>query len=438
MGSVPGMVHRLHRRSGQAIGIDFAIGLTIFLATVSLGFIYTNSLAVPSSPFSDNVQQSAMDGIDEFRELNQWTVYRMPVTIDTAHSEQQYPLEVLYSYPGDVDPDSTLLIQDGGEIRSQTDLGLNDTIFYANLTGSKETFDIIYTRSTNLDGRNYTKDVFRTGDEIYNGNINYTVDSNGIADLRYGNQQLIADSTITDGSTTINHTVGVTRATTTFNDSGTKYLRAFGADNRLRLRQEDGPSPSTYSIDLQDRFDEVYVANYSGDSRTEDINESGTVYSGEADIADFHDTGGTTYSLGLMHEDMDITIENNSGDIAANVTIASSDARTLFLPHTGDETAIASEIDLYFDQPTVRVLPVERERGLSARQVRSFSQASSGVLSDTLGLSGLGFNITVEGVATMGQEAPGSQQVAVIEQPASILGRFANTTLTDLRVSVWL
>lgn len=426
------------RRTGQAIGIDFAIGLTIFLATVSLGFIYTNTLAVPSSPFSDNVQRSAMDATQQFTDLNSWTVYRLPVSVDTSYSEQRYPVEVLYSYPDSVDPASPVVMHRGTEVRAQTDFGLNDTTFYANLSGGTSTFDIAHTRDTDLSDRNYTTDIHRDGDIIWNDDINLTVDSDGIASLDLNGQPLLTDTTITDGSTSLDHTDGITRVTTVFDDTGVKYLRAFGQDNRLRLRQEDGPSGSTYSLDLDDDFDEVYIANYTGTSQTEDTNQTGIIYNGTADIADLHNQGGTTYSLGLMHEGMDLTIENNSGDLIADITISSSDASFLLLPHTGDETAIGTETDLYFDPPTVTVLPLAREQGLSTRQLRSFSQTSTGVLRDTLGLSGLGFNVTVDGEATVGDELPGSQQVAVIEQPVTLLGRLGNTTLTDIRISVWL
>lgn len=438
MGSVPQMVQGLRRRSGQAIGIDFAIGLTIFLATVSLGFIYTNSLAVPSSPFSDNVQRSALDATQEFRELNQWTVYRTPVSIDTGYSEQQYPLEILYSFPEDLDSNSTAVIQDDGRTRSQTDPRLNETVVYTNLSGTEKELDITYTRGTSLTDLPYEERSHRSDDAVWNDDMNITVDQDGISSLVFEGQDLIIDSSFTEGSTTLDYIDGRMRTTVIYDDAGKKFLRSFGQDNRIRIRQEDGSAPSVYSIDLDDSFNELYVANHSGDSRSIDINESGTVYSGRADVADLHDQGGTTYSLAMMHEGMEVTVENNSGDLNADLTISTSDASSLILPHTGDETAIESQIGLFFDPPTTHVLPRDRQEGLSMQQVDTFADGQPAVLRDTLGLGGLGFNVTIEGKTTMGEQLPGSQQVAVIQTPTSILGRLGNTTLTTIRVSVWL
>lgn len=438
MGSVPGMVQRLRRRSGQAIGIDFAIAFIVFLVTVVVGFAYTNSVLATSSPFSENVQRSAMDASDRFSDMNEWTVHRLPVTIGTSYSEQRYPVEVLYTFPEDVDPNSTTALHDGDPLRSQTDLGLNETTFYANLSADRQHFDVVHTRDTDLDGLNTTEGIYRDGSEVWNGDINATIGSDGMDALSIDSQPLLEGSDIIEGSGSVFHTEGPLRHTATFNGTGKMYMRMFSDDNRIRLRQDGGPEPSTYTLDLDDGFDEVYLANYSGDSQTNSTDSSGTIYSGRADIADFHNTGGTTHSLGVMNDGMEITVENSSGDLTAEVTVQDSDAESLVLPHTGEQDQIQPQIDLFFDPPRMRALPVDREQGLSLRSIEQYGPTTVESLRNDLGLGDLGYNLTVQGYTSVGEEPPGSSEVAVIDTPAIVLGRFGNTTLTDLRVSIWL
>jgi len=432
------MVTRLRRRSGQAIGIDFAIAFIVFLVTVVVGFAYTNSVLATSSPFSENVQRSAMDASDRFYDMNEWTVHRLPVTLGTSYSEQRYPVEVLYSFPEDVDPNSTTALHDSDQLRSQTDLSLNETVFYANLSDDRQQFDVIHTRDTNLTGLNTTEGIYQDGSEVWNGDINATIGSEGMDALSIDGQSLLDGSDIIEGTGSAFHTTGPLRHTTTFNGTGKMYMRMFSDDSRIRLRQDGGPEPSTYTLDLDDRYDEVYVANYSGDSQTQSTDSSGTIYSGRADIADFHNIGGTTYSLGVMNDGMEITVENSSGDLSAEITVQDNDTRSLLLPHTGDKSTIQSEIDLFFDPPQTRALPVERAQGLSLRSIDRYGPTTVDSLRDDLGLGDLGYNISIQGYTSVGEEPPGSSEVAVIDTPTTVLGRFGNATLTEIRVSIWL
>ncbi|MDY6771465.1 MAG: hypothetical protein SV186_05955 [Candidatus Nanohaloarchaea archaeon] len=439
MKALPRTRDRDEGRSGQAIGIDFVIGLSIFVVTVTIGLFYSNTLAVTSSPFSQSVQAATAEASQTFREETEWNVYSLPVELNTSYVESRYPVEIRYVYPADVDPNSTVVMHEGGHIPSQIDYQLNATVFYANLSGTGKEYRPTYTRNTDLTKLNYTKHVFKSGSEIWNEDVNVTVATAGIADLTFQGQTLLTGATFNTGTPTINYTKGSLRVHVLYNGSDRNELRLFGQDNRVRLAQEDHSGDATYTFDLIDSFDEVYVANYSGDSQTNSTGQSGTIYSGEADIADFHlGSGGTADSLALMNEDMQLTVANNSGDLTADVTLDEPDERLLLLPHTGEEGDITTQTDLFFDPPTVTVYPVERQTGLSLQQIRGFSQLGQEVLRTTLGLSGLGFNLSVGTYVSLGEEFPGSQQVAVQQQPTTLLGRYANTTQTELRLAVWL
>jgi hypothetical protein len=423
------------RRKGQTVGIDFALGLAIFIITVSIVIFYATNLGTPSSPFSNQVVSSTTQAAETLSELNSWTVYSVPVTLNASSAYAGYPVELDFVYPSTVDRDSPLVTRQRREIASQHHFGINQTVFLANLTSGVRRYSLVYTLGTGLDDRTYTTLVNRSGDSIWNSDINATFDSDGIESLVFdGSEELVQESDLQGIDVLPAYRDGPLRTRISYDDVKDQFFRIFGKTTRIRVQHRG--DPLTYELNLSSDFDQLYVSN--GD-QTIDLSGNGTFFNDSTEFADLNYTSGTTYGIALMGEGMNLTVrrDETSGALTANLSIPANGSY-LILPHEGDYTAVSDERDLFFDPPDTTVSLVQEHEGFSQRKLDAFQAQSSDTVQAQLQLTDLGYNISINDSLRLGQEVPGSQQVAVLEYPVTILDRWANQTIRTFRMAVWL
>jgi hypothetical protein len=425
-------------RKGQSIGVDFAIALGIFLITVATGIYYATTILLPANPFGSQVQASASQAVDEFHDQNSWTVLETPIAISSSTSLDNYPIELDLQYPDDLDTNSTLVMRGSQEIASQTDYSQNDTIWLVNLSQGQNRHRLVYTTDTDLADRQYDDRVHRSGDDIWNDEINITFDSDGIDNLTFDDtEDLLIESDLDASDGNRKYVNGSLRVLARYNDTDQKKIRVFGLTNHIRLFHNLS-GDAVYHFNLSSSFDTLHVSD--GD-QTITMDENGTYYHDTTDTADFSYTdSGTTFGLSLMSEEMELFVHRNEtgGQLWVNATVSATDGKdTLLLPHFGDHTAVTAERSLFLTPPSINVSLTQRREGLSRDEMADFEAQNDDQIAADLGLQDLGFNITINDTFNAGEDIPGGQEISALEHPAAILDRWANTTVKTLKLRTW-
>ncbi|MDY6777384.1 MAG: hypothetical protein SVU32_01850 [Candidatus Nanohaloarchaea archaeon] len=419
-------------RKGQTVGVDFSIGMAIFVITVAAAIFYTNSLLMPSSPFSAQVQRSAQQATDEFFDTASWQLQQTPVMLNTSRSGENYPVEIPFLLHK-TDPDSVLVMHGRKELASQYSHATNQTIFIARLD-TPNMYRIIHT-STDVPDRTYPRQVHHSGTTVWNDMTNLTLHSSGIDSLLFdGSQRMVRDASLNISDPARFHSQGPVRVLVRYNATETLDLRMFGQTNRIRILHSAN-GRQTYRFNLSSSFDWLHTS-----SGTRSLSGTGIHFQGQTSVIDltYNDTV-PTYGLAIVGQDMNGYVRRNStGAINLNITMDGSSKQLLLLPHTGGHTNITDEQQLFLNPPIVLSLPTQTRTGLSRQELDRLDQLQEDEIQQRFALEGLGFNISVNTTFNAGDMIPDAEEVAVFSHPAPLLDRFGNTSLQQFRMAVWL
>ncbi|MDY6768572.1 MAG: hypothetical protein SVW02_00480, partial [Candidatus Nanohaloarchaea archaeon] len=419
---------------GQAVSIDFMAAMVIFILMVAAGFYVVQNSFVPSGGFAQQVEAAADSALDSFNTETEWTVYKTPVGVRSNASLRNEPVTVDVPYPGGIVANSTLAMNGGAEVRSQHNLSTNDTVILTDIREGSTRLDVVYTYTGSMDDRNYTSNLDHGGDSVWNDKLNVTFTANGLSQLSFnGNAFLDAEAHLAGGSSPAFDT-RLLRANVTYS-SGRKHVRLFEDAGQIRIT-EFFSGEREWDLNLTSSFDTLYSSEAGG---IVNLNSGGTgLYTATTDWVDFNDSA---RGLSIVGEGMFVNVSRDSSNAKLEVLINFSDSGgrkdLLLYAHTGNYTnATAQKRDFYnpYEAPVGVPEPVE---GVSREQANTLESDSYGSIQDTLGLTGLTYNISIDGVFKAGKDVDTSSAVSVLDFPTAVVERYGNASMKDMVMRIW-
>lgn len=418
-------------RKGQAIGVDYAVAIGIFVLSIFAGFYYISVTFAPQTPFHDLVDSSAFRASREFEDKVKWEVEKVPVKVQTSYNLTNYTIELDFVFPKSADKNSSLVMHENSEIRSQINFSANTTLIVQNITAGTNWYNLVYTENTNLSDRNYTSNLSLSGMKASNGEINVTFDNKGILSLKYRGLEYLNDSMDLSGSSSPVVSDGTLKAEFHYEQPNEKTGKVFARSKRIEFNLNLS-SPDSWDINLTNNFSELYVSD--GDQNI-DLDDNGTLYSGTTDWLDFYNLTGISF----FSDNMNAEVYRNSshGKIQLDLEIGSSNEKAIIYLHEGNYTNAKAQNQSFHNPPSYSVLTPVSKKGISRKKLSEWENSSYESMKNYMGLSGLDYNITYGNLLSYGREIPIGQDVAVFQYKLPMLTRFGNVSLERMKLAVW-
>ncbi|MCJ7429139.1 MAG: hypothetical protein MUP66_01990 [Candidatus Nanohaloarchaeota archaeon QJJ-5] len=405
--------------------------MSIFILMVAVGLYYASVITAPSTPFAEQVRDTSSATTTSFQRLASWTVNIVPVTVSAPAASSTYPIEIPYTVPPEYNP-ATLAARKGQTSQQiQFDRADNTTTILTSLEEGENHFEISYATSSDLDPLPEPDRINRSGSTLETTDWTADLDTDGIDDLTYDGETYLTDSTLTGIGTGQDWTNGTIRYTRHYENA---TVRGFGGTGQIRITQDNADDSTVSYFDLDAAFSSLET-----EDSTTDVTGPGTHYSGTTDYATFtYDSGGTTYGLTLVGTEMDLTVGRQSAgsDLETNLTTPGQQRSLMLLAHTGDSSATSAQRDIFLDGSQTIGL-VQHRRGIAEHELETLDDMGTDTLATELGLTEMGFNITVDGYG-FGDPIPSGQDVAALEYPLPNLQRWGNSTRVTFNLAVWL
>lgn len=405
--------------------------MSIFILMVAVGLFFTSILAAPSAPFSEQARDTSTTASSSFERLSDWTVKVVPITIDAPTAVSNYPVELKYAMPSSYDPASVAVTTLSDNTQNiQFDRHDNKTTILTSLSSNKTNLELSYTQDTDLANLSQQDYLNRTGDTWEAAGWNATLDSNGINSLYYENEIYITNTTFDELGTDQEWKSGTIRHVRTY-ENGT--IRGFGGADQIRTDQDNADSTVYTHINLSSSFDTLDTS----DGQTS-LSGNGTFYDGTTDFATFTYTDGTTYGFTVVGDSMNLIVGRpvTGGELQTNLTTPDTSRSLMIIPHTGGESSISSERDVFLDSSVTVGLTQERT-GVAEHELDAINNMTNDKIARELRMSEMEFNISIDGYS-YGDGIPSGQDVAALEYPLPKLYRWGNTTTITLNLAVWL
>lgn len=418
-------------RKGQTVGVDFSIAMSVFVLTIVTGIFYAIYVALPTSPFSQQVRSSAVVSGDRFVEHNSWKLDKTSQVIDST-GIQSFPVESDIVIPEDGFEESFRATSEGEVLDSQFDRGLG-AVYLLDVPSSKTFVDMFYSKDLNPGPQNVSEEVsgqYVSEDFLVdNGDLEVVLDGSGIEYLEYqGDRKL--NGVDMDISGSFSNVSGPLRESVILEDS--RILRAsFYGDSNLGRLVENSSGTRTYSFNVSSGYDSLTIENSSGQF-TLDISSDGTHYTGTTDYMWFE---GEEVPLGVFRRGMDVSVSRSSSGspVIADADIYDEGSTWMV---SGDQYGFSSLREFFYSFRTYTSSTVKVE-GVSETLLDSFSSLDYRSVRDRLGLSGMNYNISLGSNYTLGDEIPGTQDIFVQEFPVNMMDENGNMTFEEFRVAVW-
>lgn len=405
----------LRRRKGQNISADFAIAMGLFVVTIAVAIFYVSSILTPASPFSTQLETSAVQAAQSLQRQGAWTVHQTPVTVDVpagVGSVSGFPFVVRSAIPDDAVTDSWGVRQGDRLLPFHVNQSRDTVAFVTTVDDPVERFMVAYHEDGSFLPATQQTTMTATTGSVDTGDITFDWESDGISGLTRDGTSYITDLTMGSGLETYLSNVTARGAfpdgdLTAFTDSPIIYIDPDGAQ--------------TIEMTLPGALDAM---NDSG-ANDGDLSASNVEW---ADV--------TSGSRGLLIAgDLTSVSGTDSGD-SVSLTVDTADQRMLLLPHSGDPTAADDERSLFLDA-AIHTLPRRPITGLSRQRIED---VRTGATEDLLGLRDLGYNITVNATPPigLGSTPETDDSRSVYDSPVILLDRFGRANLTTLEVMVWL
>ncbi|MCJ7478924.1 MAG: hypothetical protein MUP63_01980 [Candidatus Nanohaloarchaeota archaeon QJJ-7] len=418
---------------GQAVSIDFMTAMTIFIIMIAAGFYIVQSSFVPEGGFIQQVEDAADTGLSNFRESTRWTVYRNPVIISSSQSLKNEPVAIDYPFSRDILKNSVLVTQDGKELRSQHDLLTNDTVMVTDIREGKNRFDIVYTKTGNLEDRNYSSGLEHSGESAWNDQLNVTFTANGFSQLEFENTDLLQDNAHLAGSSDPFFDHGLLKVNASYS-SGRKHIKLFEDSGQIRVR-EFFTGERDWELNLTSRFDTAYTPGEG----VINLETSRTgIYTGTTDWIDFNDSD---QGLSIIGENIYVNVSRDAPTSELDVRITFSDTggkKDLLLYAHKDDYNNATDQKQEFYSPYDTTLGVpEPVEGVSRQRAAELESGDYEYVKELLGLTGLEYNISIEDTFKHGKNVPTGRTVTVLEFPVPVVERFGNASKRDMVMRIW-
>lgn len=406
------------RRSGQNISADFAIAMGLFTVTIAIGIFYTTSVIAPSSPFSTQLESTAIQASQTLQTEGGWTVHRTPVVIEappeaTSETVEDFPYMLSSVIPTERAEFSGGVREGGTLLPYHINYTTNTTAFVTDIDSQTERFTVTTQPSGTFLPPAQDTELTATTDSADTGDINLTWTGDGFSDLYLDGERLVHDLSL--GTTGRDTSVSDATARSTFPDGA---MTAFTGSPVLYL---DPEGTETIDITLPGDMDEMEWRDGSSDDLS-----NGSVSRTGIDSVNMQGGGDGLLLAGDFNID-----GSKSGTVELDVTTG---ARLLVLPHDQGES-VEAERELFLEQ-TVHELPMRPVEGLSRDRIDTLIEGETRPL---LGLQDVGYNITVDGSPpiTFGSRPPSSADQSVFETPAVLMDQFGRTNLTSIEVTIW-
>ncbi len=419
---------------GQAVSIDFLAAMTIFIFMIAAGFYVVQTSIIPQAGFTEQVEAAADNALENFQDETDWTVYRTAVPVRSPARLENEPVVLDTPYPGGIVANSTVVMKDNTELRSQHNLSSNQTVVVTDLRNGTTRLDIVYTRSGTMDDRAYTSDLVQSGDSAWHDDLNVTFTANGLSQLELDGTGLLETSAHLAGGADPEYDADLLQVNATYS-SGRKHVRVFEDSGKIRVR-EFFSGEREWKLNLSSSFDTMYSSAEDG---LVNIDQGGTgIYTASTDWVDFNDS---TNGLSIVGEGMYVNVSRDtaSSEVDVRVNFSDTDGRKdmLLYAHKGNysnASAVKTAFLQGYDTPVGMPEPVD---GVSTEEAGKLESNDYESVKNTLELSGLEYNISVEDVFKKGKNVQTDRTVSVLDFPVPVVQRFGNASINTMVMRIW-
>ena len=275
--------------------IDWIMGFLFFIMIVLIFISYTTYISRTQQPYETPLKSQLIDLSKSIEEQITWTVYRVPLTIESAYTLTNYPLFIEYEINLKTKNSTYIIDKTGNILSTEVDMDESKIYWTSNIHEGKNTFYLFYITDSGLnESANTTKNDFITDNTtIANTYISTEFDNFSISSLIFNSIEFI------DGGILLNTTkkpliINNTIKTTASYPKNTT-ARLFTNSTHIRIHTN---APDNFILHLNNYLTHFYV-----DGSTHLFNGSNE-YSGITDYADLYNNTG----ISVIGKSMNITI----------------------------------------------------------------------------------------------------------------------------------
>lgn len=392
---------------GQAINIDWTVGLAVFLTAIVGGVIILSNNS-PASVRAEEASQKAYLTQEALREETFREGRKSPLVVDTPlNVSARIPVDTSYIFPEDAYAGS-------GAIDIPADINISNksvitTISLENTSFSDNSHHLSYFFS-NTSNLSYDNNI-DTGSWINNSMVNVKPGGPGLESLRISGNEVLNSS-----------------AELNSNDFSTeeKELHASTLDSELKVYNNSQELILEDASDVTFNLTNMTTLYWYRDNSTQTLAGTGTFKSGDTKGFAVASNHGITF-IG----DMTATVSKPDRE-TVKAEIDTSRLR-IFLHDTGHGKG-RKRIRVY-DRGDIFFGTAKKIEGASQDKIDELENLGETGFENRLELEDVGYNITF-GSLENGSEIP-LQDVSVSDRPSVKLGRNGNYSRIDSEVAIW-
>lgn len=394
------------RSSGQAINIDYTIGMSLFLLAVFSGVLFVVDANLGDSAVSEARQKASLIQ-QELEQETYWGGRQSPLLVRTPSRTGKVPVDRTYVFHENAYPGS-------GSMDIPADISIDNERVVTVVDGSNTTHQLnyFYSNTTNL---SYSNSI-DTGSWMNNTQVSALPDSPGLQSLKVEGQEVLNPSADLNGN---DFTVGEEElhAYTLSRD-----LKIYNGSRELIL--ED---PGTVTFDMVN-FTTLYW--YSDNSTTE-LTGTGTFKSGNTTGFTVATHDGNDYGITFLGDELDATVSKpDSSTVRASI----DSPRLRMYPHNSGYKEGKDRIEFY-DQGLLSFGAEKKIRGASIEEIERLENLPERRFEEVINSGSFSYNLTYASLER-GEDIP-LETVVVSDRPSQMLGRYGNYSRIDNRVAVW-
>ena len=195
--------------------IDWIVSFLFFIMIVIIFISYISYISKTEQPYEAPLKSQLIDISKSVEEELTWKAYRVPLTIESQYTLNNYPLSIEY----EIDPktkNSTYIFDESGNILS-TEVDLDESKIYwtQNIQEGKNKYYLFYITDSDLNkSSNSTRNDFTVNAQtITNTHISFEMDNTSITSLIFNSIQFLNGGIVLNTSNTpliINNTIKTT------------------------------------------------------------------------------------------------------------------------------------------------------------------------------------------------------------------------------------
>ncbi|NOR85363.1 hypothetical protein GQ473_04540 [archaeon] len=395
---------------------DMIVSLVIFVMAIAASFSFLSYISTPKDTFVDTIKSSADDLAEKIKENASWSVYRMPILINSPNTTNA-TIEKIFYYDSNTDTDS-IIIENENLSEINSDFSNNTVIFSPLLTAGQNLFYLIYTKNTNLTKRTYSTDLNTSDIWVNNSLMNVSFSTTGLTNIEFGGSQIIGGSGVTlETTTTPTLELGKIRAKKTY-DNGID-VKIYNNNSKIIVVSNHTINPIIY-------VSKSYTNQYNGSVNS--ITTSGLQFNSIVNMVDVYGSSG----IAVIGNNLNVSLYNNTYN---EIRIYNTTNFEIYI-HDGTYTNALVECDMYVNPPNTTFLIPQDVTGISYDSVSLLNTSTYSTLKNYF-YSSVNFNMTVSNFS-IGTKRPKIVDVIVIKYPISVVDRFSKINQSQFDLAVWL